>query len=467
MFKSKRPLCSLAAVLGLMAGMAHAQSWPSAGGAVGAGPTGSGATSLAAGSSPVALLGSTGSWAERVGRVAAITGAAQLWDAEERQWMPLLVNRMVTAGDRIRSEPHARVDVQIGTLGLWIGPQSDVEFARLDAQGAQVRLNQGHLVARVQTAEWARDLQLATGELVAHPLAPGLYRLDRDMVSGGRSAAAALRGLLSLQAVDARLQVAAGQRIEVMGAEAGGGLRSTVMLHDAYAGWVSARDQAAEAPTSAAAAPWREVTGLDTLERYGRWESHPEVGWIWYPVTVRPGWEPFRDGRWVWVRPWGWTWVDDAPWGFAPAHYGRWIQWNSRWVWSPGHGHSRPPPSAAPPVGTAPAVRPRDDGPLGEWRADHETRSVRTPRIEGSSTGVGRLSAPPLGAVPSPSGVLPMPGAAEDRPARPDRRHGLDRPSTDSRSEPTRTVKPTESRPQERERSEKRDPSDRQRQIAQ
>ena len=23
--------------------------------------------------------------------------------------------------------------------------------------------------------------------------------------------------------------------------------------------------------------------------------------------------------------PWGWTWVDDAPWGFAPFHYGRWV----------------------------------------------------------------------------------------------------------------------------------------------
>ena len=23
------------------------------------------------------------------------------------------------------------------------------------------------------------------------------------------------------------------------------------------------------------------------------------------------------------VRP-GWTWVDDAPWGWAPYHYGRW-----------------------------------------------------------------------------------------------------------------------------------------------
>jgi hypothetical protein len=25
------------------------------------------------------------------------------------------------------------------------------------------------------------------------------------------------------------------------------------------------------------------------------------------------------------MSPWGWTWVDNAPWGFAPFHYGRWV----------------------------------------------------------------------------------------------------------------------------------------------
>ena len=36
------------------------------------------------------------------------------------------------------------------------------------------------------------------------------------------------------------------------------------------------------------------------------------------------GWAPYHYGHWAWVDPWGWTWVDDAPWGFAPFHYGRW-----------------------------------------------------------------------------------------------------------------------------------------------
>ena len=34
--------------------------------------------------------------------------------------------------------------------------------------------------------------------------------------------------------------------------------------------------------------------------------------------------------------PWGWTWVDSSPWGFAPFHYGRWAQIGGRWGWIPG-----------------------------------------------------------------------------------------------------------------------------------
>ena len=26
-------------------------------------------------------------------------------------------------------------------------------------------------------------------------------------------------------------------------------------------------------------------------------------------------WAPYRHGYWRWIEPWGWTWIDDAPWG--------------------------------------------------------------------------------------------------------------------------------------------------------
>ena len=78
--------------------------------------------------------------------------------------------------------------------------------------------------------------------------------------------------------------------------------------------------------------------------RYGTWNSDPEYGNVWQPSTsyVFTDWAPYRYGRWIWVTPWGWTWVDDAPWGFAPFHYGRWTYLRQRWCWVPGPRHLRP-----------------------------------------------------------------------------------------------------------------------------
>ena len=58
--------------------------------------------------------------------------------------------------------------------------------------------------------------------------------------------------------------------------------------------------------------------------------------------SVAVGWAPYRYGRWTYAGSWGWTWVDDAPWGYAPSHYGRWAWIGSRWGWCPGTYVARP-----------------------------------------------------------------------------------------------------------------------------
>src|SRR5208282_455229 len=79
-----------------------------------------------------------------------------------------------------------------------------------------------------------------------------------------------------------------------------------------------------------------EVTGYEDLDDYGSWTSVPDYGEVWVPSGVAVGWAPYRFGHWAWVGPWGWTWVEDEPWGFAPFHYGRWGFYGERWCWVPG-----------------------------------------------------------------------------------------------------------------------------------
>jgi hypothetical protein len=84
------------------------------------------------------------------------------------------------------------------------------------------------------------------------------------------------------------------------------------------------------------------MVGARDLDGYGTWESLPVYGAVWYPSTVPVGWAPYRYGNWTWVAPFGWTWVDAAPWGYAPFHFGRWMWASGRWGWCPGDRGGRP-----------------------------------------------------------------------------------------------------------------------------
>ncbi|MEO6805650.1 MAG: DUF6600 domain-containing protein [Edaphobacter sp.] len=88
-----------------------------------------------------------------------------------------------------------------------------------------------------------------------------------------------------------------------------------------------------------------DMIGASDLDGYGDWQpanqDNQGYGAVWYPRGVAAGWTPYSNGHWAWVAPWGWTWVEAEPWGFAPFHYGRWANFGGRWGWVPG-----PPASA-------------------------------------------------------------------------------------------------------------------------
>jgi hypothetical protein len=86
----------------------------------------------------------------------------------------------------------------------------------------------------------------------------------------------------------------------------------------------------------------RDIPGCADLDDNGRWETNAQYGAVWYPSHVSSDWAPYRDGRWVWIDPWGWSWVADEPWGYAPFHYGRWAQFGPSWGWVPGPIEVRP-----------------------------------------------------------------------------------------------------------------------------
>ena len=74
------------------------------------------------------------------------------------------------------------------------------------------------------------------------------------------------------------------------------------------------------------------------LAPYGGWDYDSSYGYVWSPSVsiVGGGFSPYATGGHWALTEYGWTWVSDWNWGWAPFHYGRWITRAGRWSWVPG-----------------------------------------------------------------------------------------------------------------------------------
>ncbi len=170
---------------------------------------------------------------------------------------------------------------------------------------------------------------------------PGLYRIE-VAPDGQHSLIAVREGEAVVDAGASAERVLPGQNATLDGAGPSYVQLRNGIATDGFDGWSASRDRRydrvrANAPVS------RQMVGYADLDEYGAWESAPEYGGaVWYPANVAPDWAPYRVGYWTEVGAWGATWVDAAPWGYAPFHYGRWAHIRGRWGWCPGGYVARP-----------------------------------------------------------------------------------------------------------------------------
>lgn len=275
----------------------------------------------------------------RVGQISDLQGQAWLFDVERWEWLPAERNRPLTTGDRLAIAPGGRAVVRIGSTTVRLDGGSELEMRQLDDQRIVLVLHNGTIALKVTSSEVAAETELTTPEARFQPRQPGHYRLDRR---DGKIHATTWNGELGVVGPDFGVLIGKGQRIELR-QELSSVVRSAMLAseRDAFFDWV-ARDVQGEPRSVAAQYVSPEMTGWEDLDRYGNWESNPDYGALWVPSAVAADWAPYRKGRWAWVRPWGWTWMDEAPWGFAPFHYGRWTMVGGRWAWSPGQRVQRP-----------------------------------------------------------------------------------------------------------------------------
>jgi hypothetical protein len=319
----------------------------------------------------------------RVARVNLLDGRGAMEPAGTQDWVDDLLNRPLTGGDKVWIDTGSRAEMHIGSASLRLGARTAVQIIAIDDRLVRLRVTAGSVSVRVRSLDEDDRFEIETPAGDISLLQPGGYRLDVDdrderaqfAVWSGRAEARGGGGSRILHSNEA---------VELIGGDDPAFEAAAAGAPDSLDLWAEDRDHR-EDESRAARYVSRDVVGYEELDGYGDWVVDPIYGSVWVPQVVAVDWAPYRFGHWVWIGLWGWTWIDDAPWGFAPCHYGRWVHAGRGWAWAPGPREVRRPVFA-------PA--------LVAWRGDRyprrEAGGERAPHVGWVPLGYNEIYEPPF-----------------------------------------------------------------------
>jgi hypothetical protein len=294
----------------------------------------------------LALFPLGAAWAEegdppgRVARLSDAEGSVSLQPAGVQEWAAATVNRPLTTGDKLWTDQNSRAELDIGAAVIRLGATTGFSFLNLDDNTAQMQVTAGTLIVRVRDMQANQTYEVDTPNLALSLQQPGEYRVEVND-AGDTTVVKVSEGQAQAAGGGQAVAIGTQQLVRFSGTDALAYESASLGAPDDLDSWSAGRErQVRDSPSRQYVA--EDVAGTQDLDDNGRWESTPEYGYVWAPTVVVAGWAPYRFGHWVWIVPWGWTWVDDAPWGYAPFHYGRWVEWNSAWCWVPGPRRLRP-----------------------------------------------------------------------------------------------------------------------------
>lgn len=271
---------------------------------------------------------------DRVARLGYVSGTVSFQPSGEDQWSQAVLNYPMTTGDRIYTDRDGRAELETGNIAVRVSSSTDVTTTNLNDQIVQLGLAQGTLRVRAYDILQGNSVEIDTPNAALTLLRPGSYRVE-TYADDGTTMVTVNDGDLEISGNGISQTVHSGQSVKLEGTDQVQMAFVSAQGGDDFDSWCNDRDRRYTSSNS------RQYTGAyvpgyDDLDQYGQWQSSPDYGQVWYPTNVAVDWAPYRYGRWAWVEPWGWTWVEDEPWGFAPFHYGRWALVGSRWGWVPG-----------------------------------------------------------------------------------------------------------------------------------
>lgn len=289
----------------------------------------------------------------RVARISFIRGEAQIRRSGGEEWERASLNLPLVEGDEIATDPGGRVEIQFNSYThIRLSENSYFKLGVLRDEGVAVSLPEGTLSLRI----WEFDKNRTYFEIDAPKTTIAVQQAGEYRVDAGKPGDQEIRVTVTEQG-EARVYTEASgftvkndrsARIIIDGAYAGEWESASASgFEDEFDRWTAERDDGISRRLKDAYYGRyydRDIYGAEDLNEHGEWIYTRSYGYVWRPyasaTSVYSDWSPYRYGHWRWIPPYGWTWVNDEPWGWATYHHGRWIWDNGYWVWTP-YGYYR------------------------------------------------------------------------------------------------------------------------------
>lgn len=277
----------------------------------------------------------------QAGRLAYIDGSVSFHDDQESGWSRAVVNTPLTSGDAIWTEPDSRSEISVAGSRVRLEGGTQLDLLDVDDTQTRLQIDRGRIDIKAYSFEPRVVYRIVTPRGIILLQQQGDYYVEAGSIEDATR--------LGVRSGVAQFQALNGQRLALRAGEVGeidGSLdvpRMRIVKTEPprpSPDW-AARDREIDY-TLPAQYLSAGVTGYEDLNAYGSWSNDPHYGHVWTPRSVPADWQPYRTGHWSYVRPWGWTWIDDQPWGYAPYHYGRWANSNGRWIWVPPQREVKP-----------------------------------------------------------------------------------------------------------------------------
>jgi hypothetical protein len=269
----------------------------------------------------------------RVARLSYTNGEVSFSPGGTDDWVSAVVNRPMTTGDKLWTDQGARAELHVGSAVIRLSGQTGFSFLNLDDRMMQIRVTEGTINLRVLRLDDQESIEVDTPNLAFSVLRPGRYRINVNE-AGDTTIINVPEGAGEVTGGGSAYTIHPGEQGYFTGTDSLNADMQNVESDDDFDRWCTQRDYREEHAVARRYVS-DDVIGYEDLDDYGGWRQVPEYGTVWFPHVTVVGWAPYRYGHWAWISPWGWTWVDDAPWGFAPFHYGRWVNVRGGWGWVP------------------------------------------------------------------------------------------------------------------------------------